>query len=153
MKMRFCLLCLFLLSIGLSPDVALCESASFDDFMATREVVTTVYFAYGSSDLSSKARSGLDKNMKKLNDLSDVGKVVRVEGFSSLEGLNMNNMRLSLHRAESVAEYLSAKGLKAEIRTTGYGNLKASEHDSAKERRVEIAVYDEIYDLKSLTSQ
>jgi hypothetical protein len=67
--------------------------------------------------------------------------MIRVEGFSSSEGDQENNFRLSFFRARSVAVLIEANDLPSEVTLTGYGDLLAISNDPNKERRVEIASY------------
>lgn len=126
---------------GFSPSPGSCQPEGVAEFLASRQVVATVYFAYGSSRLNAGDISKIEGALPELRDAIRNGKIVRVEGFSSPEGKRTNNLRLSLDRAGKVAAYLNSKGLPAEVKVTGFGNLNVKQSRSALERRVEIAAY------------
>lgn len=117
------------------------SGTSFDEFIKSREIVTTIYFQSNNEDLSSSERKRLSATIGKLRELQNNGRMIRVEGFSSPEGDQEKNFSLSFFRARSVAVLIEAKGLPAEIALTGYGDLRASSDNPDKERRVEIASY------------
>jgi len=117
------------------------SGTSFDKFIKSREIVTTVYFQSNNEELSSSERKRLSGTIGKLRELQKNGRMIRVEGFSSPEGDQEKNFSLSFFRARSVAVLIEAKGLPAEVALTGYGDLRASSDNPKQERRVEIASY------------
>ena len=117
------------------------SGTSFDEFIKSREIVTTIYFQSNNEDLSSSERKRLSGTIGKLRELQNNGRMIRVEGFSSPEGDQEKNFSLSFFRARSVAVLIEAKGLPAEVALTGYGDLRANSDNPDKERRVEIASY------------
>ena len=117
------------------------SGTSFDEFIKSREIVTTLYFQSNNEDLSSSERKRLSGTIGKLRELQKNGRMIRVEGFSSPEGDQEKNFSLSFFRARSVAVLIEAKGLPAEVALTGYGDLRASSDNPKLERRVEIASY------------
>jgi len=117
------------------------SGTSFDEFIKSREIVTTIYFQSNNEGLSSSERKRLSGTIDKLRELQNNGRMIRVEGFSSPEGDQEKNFSLSFFRARSVAVLIEAKGLPAEVALTGYGDLRASSDNPKQERRVEIASY------------
>jgi hypothetical protein len=138
--MRFLVIIAALICISSSPAFSKSET-SFDEFIKSREVVTTLYFGSNAENLSSGERQRLSRAIDKLRVLQESGRMIRVEGFSSPEGDHENNFRLSFYRARSVAELIESKGLPAEVTLTGYGDLRVSSDNPKQERRVEIASY------------
>ncbi|MCK4508573.1 MAG: OmpA family protein [Desulfuromonadales bacterium] len=138
--MRFLAIIVVLMCVS-SPLAFGKSGASFDEFVKSREIVTTLYFQSNNEDLSSSERKRLSGTIDKLRELQKNGRMIRVEGFSSPEGDQEQNFHLSFFRARSVAVLIEANGLPAEVTLTGYGDLLASSNDPKKERRVEIASY------------
>ncbi len=138
--MRFLVIIVTLVCIG-SPLAFASNGTSFDEFVKSREIVTTLYFQPNNEDLSGSERERLSGTIDKLRELQKSGRMIRVEGFSSSEGDQENNFRLSFFRARSVAVLIEANGLPSEVTLTGYGDLLANSNDPNKERRVEIASY------------
>lgn len=67
----------------------------------------TVYFAFDSSELDSRAKETLDK-------LGQNG-IYNVYGYASIEGTTEYNKALSQRRAEAVAKYLRDRGARVEV--------------------------------------
>lgn len=67
----------------------------------------TVYFAFDSSELDSRAKETLDK-------LGQNG-IYNVYGYASVEGTTEYNKALSQRRAEAVANYLRNRGARVEV--------------------------------------
>jgi outer membrane protein OmpA-like peptidoglycan-associated protein len=81
------------------------------------------HFAFDQSTLTPEAKSLLDKNIQSLKD--DPKMNVRMAGYTSAEGSEEINQKLSEDRANSVRNYLVEKGVKAErISVIGYGRTK-----------------------------
>lgn len=138
--MRFLILFLtFFCFIG-PPDVCAADTA-FDSFIASREIVATIYFQANSEDLGKKAHERISTTVSRLRKLQTDGRLIRVEGFSSPEGDREANFRLSFYRARTVADIIKEQGLPDEVTLTGYGDLRSESNDPAKERRVEIVSY------------
>lgn len=138
--MRTLSLLLVLTCIMISPTFAASET-SYDAFMKSREIVTTLYFDSNSDGLNSDEKGRLEAVIAELRTLQNSGRMIRVEGFSSAEGDQEKNFHLSFFRARTVAEIIAAEGLPAEVMLTGYGDLRVTSNDPEKERRVEIASY------------
>lgn len=81
------------------------------------------YFDFNQATLSVKAQSLLNKNIQILKEKPTIN--VRMAGYTSAEGSEEVNQKLSEERANSVKNYLIAKGIKAErITVIGYGRTK-----------------------------
>ena len=81
------------------------------------------YFDFNQAALSLKAQSLLDKNIQVLKEKPTIN--VRMAGYTSAEGSEEVNQKLSEERANSVKNYLIEKGIKADrITVIGYGRTK-----------------------------
>lgn len=152
--MRFLLSCLTAIGLLLvMSGIALSEPEGLKEFLDSRKVVAAVYFDYGSSDLNADARAAIEQHIGTIRKAVDGGQIVRVEGFCSPEGKQKANFRLSLHRARSVSEFLSSNGMKSTVEITGFGSIEAGKIAPDKERRVDIALYEQVIDLTPLRSR
>lgn len=112
-----------------------------------------VTFAFGKANLKSQAQATLDGIYGEIAQVSNAK--VAVAGYTDRIGKDAANLKLSQRRADSVANYLVAKGVAAQdITATGYGEAnpvtgatcdavkgrKALIACLAPDRRVEIAV-------------
>lgn len=82
----------------------------------------TYFFAFDSSDLSAEAYKSLDVHAAYL--LSDMGHTAQVvvQGHTDERGTRTYNLALGERRAESVKDYLVAKGVEASrIETISFG--------------------------------
>lgn len=138
--MRLLVIITLLIMFVVAPVFGMSDT-SYEQFIKSREVVTTLYFQPNSESLTSAERKRVAESIDKLRDLQQNGRVIRVEGFSSPEGDQEKNFILSFFRARSVADLIEKKGLPAEVTLTGYGDLRAGSKKLEKERRVEIASY------------
>lgn len=81
------------------------------------------YFDFNQATLSLKAQALLDKNIQVLKDKPTIN--VRMAGYTSAEGSEEVNQKLSEERANSVKNYLIKKGIKTQrITVIGYGRTK-----------------------------
>lgn len=79
-----------------------------------------VFFAEDQSTLSAQARSTLDKQAQWLNKYSRY--TVTIEGHADERGTRQYNIALGARRANSVRDYLVAKGISdSRLRTISYG--------------------------------
>ncbi len=85
------------------------SDVGFDTFVKSREVVATLYFQPNNEDLNNSERKRLSETINKLRELQNNGRMIRVEGFSSPEGDQENNFRLSFFRARSVADLIESE--------------------------------------------
>jgi outer membrane protein OmpA-like peptidoglycan-associated protein len=103
-----------------------------------------VLFASGKAMLLPGAQSSLNQVADALKDQKNA--TITIEGHTDSTGSDVTNMELSKARAESVAAYLSSRGLpKEQITTNGLGPSRpiadnASAEGRATNRRVEIIV-------------
>ena len=112
-----------------------------------------VTFAFGKADLKPQARGVLDGIYGEIAQVSHAN--VKVAGYTDRIGSDAYNQKLSQKRAETVANYLVAKGVSQNaISATGYGKanpVTGNKCDAVKgrkaliacladDRRVEIAV-------------
>lgn len=138
--MRFLTLIMVILAFSAAPAFSDTD-INFDTFIKSREVVATLYFASNSEVLSDAEQGRLAEVIQKIRSMQKNDRLIRVEGFSSPEGNQEANFKLSFYRARSVANLIESSGVPAEVTLTGYGDLKARSEDHARERRVEIASY------------
>ncbi len=102
-------------------------------------------FVTGKAELLPIARDRLNQVAKSLKELDD-DKLVSIEGFTDSRGADDANLKLSQDRANSVRDYLTSQGVKAEkLRAIGRGeaNPVASNETPegrANNRRVELVV-------------
>jgi len=81
------------------------------------------HFDFDKSTLTSEAKALLDKDIQVLKDNPKVN--VRMAGYTSAQGTEETNQKLSEERANTVRDYLIEKGIKAErITVIGYGRTK-----------------------------
>ncbi len=108
------------------------------------EFNNAVLFGFDRADLSTQAKTELDKLVAILNKYPDTN--LEVAGHTDSQGATDYNQRLSERRATSVASYVDAKGIAGHRLTTkGYGELAPkydndSEANMAKNRRVEFLI-------------
>ncbi|MEQ1561029.1 MAG: OmpA family protein [Methyloglobulus sp.] len=101
-----------------------------------------VNFEYDSARLTPSATSVLDgvaENLIAYPQKNDI----EVRGHTSSEGSNKHNMRLSQKRSQSVADYLSMKGVTNKLTAHGYGEDmpiadNTTEEGRSQNRRVEL---------------
>ena len=112
-----------------------------------------VTFAFGKADLKPQAQGVLDGIYGEIAQVKSAN--VKVAGYTDRIGSDAYNQKLSQKRAETVANYLVAKGVSQNaISATGYGKanpVTGNKCDAVKgrkaliacladDRRVEIAV-------------
>lgn len=86
------------------------------------------HFAFDQSTLTPEAKALLDKDIQFLKDNPKMD--VRMAGYTSAEGTEEVNQKLSEDRANAVRDYLVEKGLKAErISVIGYGRTKPAMYE------------------------
>ena len=108
-------------------------------------IMDKVQFETGKAELKSVSHALLDEVAKMLKDNPQV-ELISVEGHTDSTGTADINRKLSQQRAESVAKYLSGKGVKAaRMEPKGFGPdrpIADNETDQGREanRRVEFNI-------------
>jgi len=108
-------------------------------------VISNVNFAFDSDRLDADARATLDANLGHLVDNPKVIGLV-LNGHTDSTGPEGYNQGLSVRRAQSVANYLSGRGVDAGImQVVGHGETQpiasnATKEGRAENRRVEVDV-------------
>ena len=103
-----------------------------------------IRFDTNKSTLTSLARTNLDKLMPVLNEYADTN--IQIYGYTDNVGTPAYNLTLSEKRAESVKNYLIAKGLAStRFKTTGLGiadpiATNETAEGRSQNRRVEFAI-------------
>ena len=107
------------------------------------------HFAYDKSTLSQEAKTLLDKNVQDLKENPKID--VRMAGYTSAEGTEEINQKLSEQRANTVRDYLIEKGIAPErITVIGYGRTRPAVYEVApsdinsKEARANMRVLFEV---------
>jgi OOP family OmpA-OmpF porin len=86
----------------------------------TCDVSVSVHFAFDSAELTAEDRALLDGVAARLNELEFVGG--EVAGHTDSTGDRTHNLGLSKRRAQSVLEYLEARGVApGRMTSVGYG--------------------------------
>jgi outer membrane protein OmpA-like peptidoglycan-associated protein/uncharacterized protein YegP (UPF0339 family) len=88
------------------------------------------HFEYDKSTLSQEAKTLLDMNVQALKENPKID--VRMAGYTSAEGTEEINQKLSEQRANTVRDYLIEKGIAPErITVIGYGRTKPALYEVA----------------------
>ena len=91
------------------------------------------HFDYNESTLSNDARTILDKDVEGLKDNPEMK--VRMAGYTSAEGTEEDNQKLSERRANAVRDYLIAKGIAQErITVIGYGKTRPAMYEATPDK-------------------
>lgn len=107
------------------------------------------HFAYDKSTLSLEAKTLLDKDVQGLKENPKIN--VRMAGYTSAEGTEEINQKLSERRANTVRDYLIEKGIAPErITVIGYGRTRPAVYEvtpgdiNSKEARANMRVLFEV---------
>lgn len=139
-----------LLTVQQRKEWAAEQLVSLDSNETERGLVMTlgdVLFSGGSANLTPAANRTVLKLVQFLQ--LNPRRVIRVEGYSDSNGEVADNLRLSLERAQSVADMLIDLGVDSKrIAVQGYGEDypvadNASTRGRAKNRRVEVVISDQ----------
>ncbi|GAB3510600.1 OmpA family protein [Spirosoma knui] len=104
-----------------------------------------ILFDVNSYELKSETKRQLTEFAQTLNTYSDTD--IRIEGHADATGSDDLNLKLSKQRADAVASFLQAQGVKASrIDEKGYGEAQpvadnSTEAGRRKNRRVDVAVF------------
>ncbi len=108
------------------------------------EFSNNVLFELNKSDLSTAAKSNLDKLVTVLNTYPDTN--IEIQGHTDSSGADSYNQTLSERRAGAVSGYLVSKSILAQrVTTKGFGESvpkhdNATEEGRAQNRRVEFLI-------------
>lgn len=108
------------------------------------EFNSKILFGFDQSNLTSEARTNLDKLVVILQRYPDTN--IEVQGHTDSKGTNSYNQKLSEQRASAVSYYLSGKGIAASRLTlVGFGETMPkytndTEEGQAQNRRVEFLI-------------
>lgn len=102
-------------------------------------------FALESAELSETTRQNLRELAETLQKYDETE--ILIEGHTDASGSDEFNQKLSVDRAESVADFLAEQGVKkSRLKTEGYGESQpiadnTTEEGRQQNRRVEVAIY------------
>ncbi|OGB60036.1 MAG: hypothetical protein A2Y94_14165 [Caldithrix sp. RBG_13_44_9] len=102
------------------------------DQKSDEEVVAfgDTHFDYNNSTLTNEAKTLLNKDVQILKENPKMK--VRMAGYTSAQGTEESNQKLSEKRANAVMDYLIEKGIAPErITTIGYGRTKPAVYEVA----------------------
>lgn len=108
------------------------------------EFSSNVLFGFDSSNLSTDAKTNLDKLVKVLNVYPDTD--IEIQGHTDSKGSENYNQTLSEKRAGAVSGYLTSKGINySRVRTKGFGETlpkydNGTEDGRSQNRRVEFLI-------------
>lgn len=108
------------------------------------EFSSNVLFGFDKSDLSSDAKTNLDKLVKVLESYPDTD--IEIQGHTDSKGSDAYNQTLSEKRAMSVANYLTGKSVNSNrLKIKGFGEslpkyTNDTEEGRAQNRRVEFVI-------------
>ena len=100
------------------------------DQKADEDVVAfgDTHFDYNNSTLTDEAKTLLDKDVQVLKENPETE--VRMAGYTSAQGTEEINQKLSENRANAVRDYLIEKGIAPErITTIGYGRTRPAVYE------------------------
>lgn len=83
-------------------------------FSASSQVISSaheVYFGVGSASLNAQTKTSLDNLITRLKKAGDADYEVLVYGYADPTGNEALNLKLSIKRIHSVADYLEANGI------------------------------------------
>ena len=108
------------------------------------EFNSNILFGFDKAELSTDAKSNLDKLVTVLNTYPDTN--IELQGHTDSKGSESYNQTLSEKRASTVSSYLTEKGIKVERMTIkGFGETvpkydNETEEGRAQNRRVEFLI-------------
>jgi outer membrane protein OmpA-like peptidoglycan-associated protein len=108
------------------------------------EFSNNVLFGFDKSDLSTSAKTNLDKLVVVLNEYEETD--IEIQGHTDSKGSESYNQQLSVQRASRVSDYLIAEGIsRNRLTTKGFGEmlpkyLNDTENNRDKNRRVEFMI-------------
>lgn len=131
---------------GFSPDT--------EAFLANRQLVGVVTFSPGSASLGAAAKNEIARIVSRLRKLDAQKVIVRVEGFASPDGADSVNVPISMLRAKAVVDYMrSRKEVTPDLYITGFGASEGGQISADRRCRVEVALYENIWESGQVTSE
>ena len=103
-----------------------------------------VHFGHGRAMLDTAGKALIDRLIGALNICPEAK--ISVSGHADASGLSRRNLALSKHRARTVANYMTQKGIDAgRLNAIGYGDKRPvvpndTQANMAKNRRIELAI-------------
>lgn len=98
-------------------------------------VLKGVTFHTGKATLTDEAMDVLIPVVESLKDNPEA--IIEIGGHTDSQGSRQINMKLSMERAQSVADYMRERGVKCEIRVIGYGpDQPIASNNTASGRRM-----------------
>jgi hypothetical protein len=147
---RPALLIAFLSCTILAPLTALAaEPELVRAFLDKRQIVGQIFFDEGSALLNSTGQSEVARLIPALQELNPERLIIRIEGFSTSAGSEPGNIRISMQRAQAVADYLSPR-LGNIFYVTGCGSRHCGPPDGADRARADIVVYENSIELEAV---
>ena len=107
-------------------------------------IVTNINFDFGRANVRGNVQERLDRVIQLLKEMPDVD--IQIIGYTDDIGSSAYNLELSLRRAESVRDYIVARGIDyARLSVSGHGKMQPLVSNSTPEgravnRRVEFVV-------------
>ena len=105
-------------------------------------IIKGLLFDFGKADIKPEYEPFLDNVVRVLNKNPDM--LIEIQGHTDSIGSEAFNMKLSIKRAQAVADYLKAHGINANrLTVTGFGKTRPvapndTEEGRAQNRRVQI---------------
>ncbi len=124
------------------PDTPLGSVVDTDGCPLSLVTLRGIHFAFDSAQLTGEAKSILDRAIPSIN--ANSASIISVEGHTDSTGSDAYNSQLSMRRARSVADYLSAHGVSSgRLSVSGMGESSPVADNStsagrALNRRVEV---------------
>jgi flagellar motor protein MotB len=139
MRLSIFLLCFFAIIFPPLPVVA-DEPEAVRAFLADRQVVGQVFFTKGSVLLNAAGHSEITRLLPQLQGIDPDQFIIRVEGFATAIGDEASNVRISMQRAQAVAEFLSGR-LATDLYVTGCGSRFCTSNKEVGGARADIVLY------------
>jgi len=108
------------------------------------EFTDRILFDFDRYDLTAQARANLDKAIDVLKKYEDTN--IEVQGHTDNKGTHKYNEKLSVRRANTVSDYLAAKGIRvSRLYTNGFGErtpkyTNETEEGRSQNRRVDFLI-------------
>lgn len=118
------------------------EQAHAGHHIPPKELARSVYFAFDKSDLDASARAVLDAQAAWLT--ANPNATIKIEGNCDERGSREYNLALGQRRADSVGDYLTARGVNpSNVETVSFGEeipvcTRSGEACWAQNRRADI---------------